>query len=78
MRKMSKTEAMIGAMIIIAFSVYHMVSSQSLDVALGAVILGFFLMLAVFRYAGRRSPRKALAALVLALICGAIFWSGAV
>jgi hypothetical protein len=78
MRRMSKTTAMMMAMAFIALFVYQMIRSQSLGVASSVLFLGFLLMIAATRYAGRRAPRKALAALVLALICGAIVWSGAI
>ncbi len=78
MRRMSKTTAMMLAMLLIALFLYQMISSQSLNVAAGALFLCFLLMVAATRYTGVRAPRKALAALVVALICSAIFWSGAV
>jgi hypothetical protein len=75
---MSKTTAMMMAMVLIGLFVYQMISSQSLSVASGALFLCFLLMIAAARYAGGRALRKALIAAGLALACGAILWSGAV
>ncbi|MEI6776240.1 MAG: hypothetical protein WCK70_05035 [Chloroflexales bacterium] len=62
-------------MLLIDALLIQMISSRSLNRAPMVMWLCLLLMLGTFTYAGRRAPRKALAALGFALVCGVIAWS---
>ncbi len=74
MQRMTKTEAMLFAMLLIGAGVFQMVSNRTLVNASSVLWLCCLLMIGASRSVGRRAPGKALALLGFALVCGALAW----